>query len=259
LVEVIPGLDTDKDVVDATYAAMKAIKKVPVVVQDCPGFLVNRVLLSYMNEVLLAAEEGVSPEVIDGEAKIAGFPMGPLELSDMVGWDVSNHTFPILHAAYGERFPSLKLVKKLNDAGRLGLKTGGKGVYNNGQIDNEFRAMVASLNSKGSGAASGSEAAFSFDRLMLKQINEAIYCLQEGVATADDIDKAMVLGTAFPNEAGVGGPLHWADDKGLDWVLSRLEDLTATEGARFWPHHLLKTYVTSGRLGKKSKRGFFTY
>jgi 3-hydroxyacyl-CoA dehydrogenase len=79
------------------------------------------------------------------------------------------------------------------------------------------------------------------------------------VATADDIDKAMVLGTAFPNEAGVGGPLHWADDKGLDWVLSRLEDLAATEGARFWPHHLLKTYVASGRLGKKSKRGFFTY
>jgi 3-hydroxyacyl-CoA dehydrogenase len=252
LVEVIPGLDTDREVVEAVAGAMKGIKKAPAIVQDCPGFLVNRVLLSYMNEVLLAAEEAISPDVIDGEMKKLGFPMGPLELSDMVGWDVSLHTFPILHRAYGERFPALRLVQKLNDAGRLGLKSG-KGVYNNGQIDDEYRAMVAAIGAKGSGAA------FSADRLILKQINEAIYCLQEGVASAEDIDKAMVLGTGFPNEAGVGGPLHWADEKGLDWVLSTLERLAVTEGSRFWPHHLLRTYVAAGRLGKKTKRGFFQY
>jgi 3-hydroxyacyl-CoA dehydrogenase len=252
LVEVIPGLDTAKDVISDASLAMKSIKKVPITVQDCPGFLVNRVLLSYMNEILLAAEEGISPELIDGEAKKAGFPMGPLELSDMVGWDVSLHTFPILHDAYGERFPSLRLVQKLNDAGRLGLKTG-KGVYVNGQIDDEFRGMVASLNSL------GSKSPFSINRLILKQINEAIYCLQEGVATAEDIDRAMVLGTGFPNKDGVGGPFHWADEKGLDWVLETLKDLAVTEGSRFWPHHLLKTYVAAGRLGKKSGKGFFTY
>jgi 3-hydroxyacyl-CoA dehydrogenase len=252
LVEVIPGLDTAPSVVEAATEAMKGIRKMPVTVQDCPGFLVNRILLSYMNEVLLAAEEGIAPEEIDGEAKIAGFPMGPLELSDMVGWDVSNHTFPILHAAYGERFPSMKLVPKLNEAGRLGLKTG-KGIYVDGKVDEEYHVIVAAIEGKKNSAA------FSFDRLMLKQINEAIYCLQEGVATAADIDKAMVLGTGFPNEAGVGGPLHWADEKGLDWVLSRLESLAATEGPRFWPHHLLKTYVSGGRLGKKTGKGFFTY
>jgi 3-hydroxyacyl-CoA dehydrogenase len=170
----------------------------------------------------------------------------------MVGWDVSLHTFPILNKAYGDRFPRLRLVQKLNDAGRLGLKSG-KGVYNNGQIDDEFRGMVASIASKGSGAP------FTVDRLLLKQVNEAIYCLQEGVATADGIDRAMVLGTGFPNEAGVGGPLHWADEKGLDWVLSTLEGLAETEGSRFWPHHLLKAYVAAGRLGKKTKKGFFEY
>jgi 3-hydroxybutyryl-CoA dehydrogenase len=69
----------------------------------------------------------------------------------------------------------------------------------------------------------------------------------------------MVLGTGFPNEAGVGGPLHWADAKGLDWVLSTLEGLTGSEGSRFWPHHLLKTYVAAGRLGRKTGRGFFKY
>ena len=212
----------------------------------------NRILLSYMNETLLAAEEGISPEAIDGEIRKIGFPMGPLELSDMVGWDVSLHTFPILHRAYGDRFPELKLVQKLNDAGRLGLKSG-KGVYSNGQIDDEYRTMVASIGSKGSGKA------FTVNRLMLKQINEAVYCLQEGVGSAEDIDKAMVLGTGFPNEAGVGGPFHWADEKGLDWVLATLEGLAETEGSRFWPHHLLRTYVAAGRLGKKTKKGFFTY
>jgi 3-hydroxyacyl-CoA dehydrogenase len=252
LVEVIPGLDTSTHAVTAATDTVKAIKKVPVVVQDCPGFLVNRILLSYMNEVLVAVEEGVDPTVIDGEAKKAGFPMGPLEVSDMVGWGVSNHTFPILHEAYGERFPVVALVPTLNAAGRLGLKTG-KGVYVDGRVDDEFRAMVAGLQTK------KSVAPFSFDRLMLKQVNEAIYCVQEGVSSAADIDRAMVLGTGFPNEGGVGGPLHWADDKGLDWVLYRLEELTGSEGLRFWPHHLLKTYVSAGRLGKKAGKGFFEY
>lgn len=252
LVEVIPGLDTGKDIVDSAVEAMKAIRKAPALVQDCPGFLVNRILLSYMNEALLAAEEGVDPTVIDGEVKKIGFPMGPLELSDMVGWDVSLHTFPILHQAYGERFPPLRLVEKLNDADRLGLKSG-KGVYTEGRIDDEYRSMVAAIGAKGSGAA------FSVNRLILKQVNEAVYCLQEGVASAEDIDRAMVLGTGFPSEKGVGGPLHWADEKGLDWVLATLEELAEMEGSRFWPHHLLRTYVAGGHLGKKAGRGFFTY
>jgi 3-hydroxyacyl-CoA dehydrogenase len=68
-----------------------------------------------------------------------------------------------------------------------------------------------------------------------------------------------VLGTGFPSKEGVGGPLHWADEKGIDWVLSTLENLSKSEGPRFWPHHLLKTYVAGGRLGRKAKRGFFNY
>jgi 3-hydroxyacyl-CoA dehydrogenase len=253
LVEIIPGIDSEKAAVDSAVAGMKSIKKVPIVVQDCPGFLVNRVLLAYMNETLLCVQEGISPVDIDTEAKKAGFPMGPLELSDMVGWDVSLHTFPVLNAGYGERFPVPQIVKKLNDAGRLGLKSG-KGVYNNGQIDDEFRAMVKGVGSRQSGTV------FSINRLIVRQVNEAIYCLQEGVASAEDIDRAMVLGTGFPNQQGVGGPLHWADEKGLDWVLSTLEELAAKESAmRFWPHHLLKTYVSGGRLGQKTKKGFFEY
>lgn len=248
LVEVIPGLDTVKEVRDEAVSAMKEIKKVPIIVQDCPGFLVNRILLAYMNETLLAAQEGISPEIIDSEAKNAGFPMGPLELSDMVGWDVSLHTFPVLHSGYGERFPFPALVKKLNDAGRLGQKAG-KGVYVDNKIDDEFRAMVGPSRN----------GPFSIDRLILRQVNEAVYCLQEGVASPEDIDRAMVLGTGFPNTGGIGGPLHWADEKGLDWVLVTLEALSKDAPTRFWPHHLLKTYVADGRLGKKTGKGFFAY
>jgi 3-hydroxyacyl-CoA dehydrogenase / enoyl-CoA hydratase / 3-hydroxybutyryl-CoA epimerase len=252
LVEVIPGLDTKKEVLDGVVALVKSLGKVPIVVQDCPGFLVNRILLAYIGESLLCVQEGIPPEEIDTAAKEAGFPMGPLELSDMVGWDVSLHTFPILHQGYGGRFPFPALVQKLNEAGRLGTKAN-KGVYCEGKVDDEFRAILRSL-----GPTEGNSM-FSIERLILRQVNEAIYCFQEGVASASEIDRAMVLGTAFPNEAGTGGPLHWADEKGLDWVLSALENLTASKGARFWPHHLLKTYVSAGHLGKKSGRGFFEY
>jgi 3-hydroxyacyl-CoA dehydrogenase/enoyl-CoA hydratase/3-hydroxybutyryl-CoA epimerase len=252
LVEVIPGLDTKKEVVDGAVAFVKSLKKVPIVVQDCPGFLVNRILLAYIGESLLCAQEGIPPEEIDREAKAAGFPMGPLELSDMVGWDVSLHTLPVLRKGYGERFPFPAIVQKLNDVGRLGVKAG-KGIYCEGRVDDEFHAMVKSMR------FSEADAIFSIDRLILRQVNEAVYCLQEGVAPVSEIDRAMVLGTGFPNEAGVGGPLSWADGRGLDWVLARLESLTADKGARFWPHHLLKTYVSAGRLGRKTGRGFFDY
>jgi 3-hydroxyacyl-CoA dehydrogenase len=251
LVEVIPGLDTQKDPVDDAVVLMKRIRKVPIIVQDCPGFLVNRILLSYVGEALLCAQEGVSPDVIDQEAKKAGFPMGPLELSDMVGWDVSLHTLPVLFQAYGERFPFPELVRKLNDAGRLGMKTG-RGIYCEGKVDDEYRALVRDLGST-------KETRFSVERPILRMVNEAIYCLQEHVASAEEIDRAMVLATGFPNKDGIGGPLHYADEKGLDWTLKALEKLAAQQGPRFWPHHLLKTYVSAGRLGLTTKRGFYTY
>lgn len=250
LVEVIPGLDTGKDAVEGAFAAMKAIRKTPVVVQDCPGFLVNRVLLMYIGEALLSIQEGISPEEIDAKAKAAGFPMGPLELVDMVGIDVSFHTQPVLHEAYGERFPFPEIIRRLYEAGRLGTKSG-KGIYTEGKVDDEFRAIVKAMATK-------APPSFSMDRLILRQVNEAIYCLQEGVATAEEIDRAMVSGTAFPNKEGIGGPLHWADEKGLDWVLAAMEAFVS-QGLRFWPHHLLKTYVAAGRLGLKSGRGFFEY
>jgi 3-hydroxyacyl-CoA dehydrogenase len=256
LVEVIAGLQTSREVVDAGMDFVKRIKKVPIEAKDCPGFLVNRILLPYAGEAMLAAQEGAaSPVEIDEAVKKVGFPMGPLILNDMVGIDVGVHTFPIMYEAYGERFPIPVLFERLFKAGRLGMKSG-KGIYVNGKVDDEFLEIIRKIQSE----TGVKNTEFSAERLVLRQVNEAIYCLQEKIATAEDIDRALVLGTGFPaDEKGIGGPLHWADDKGLDWVLEKLIYLKDTLGYRFWPHFLLKQYVAAGFLGKKVKKGFFEY
>lgn len=257
LVEVIPALQTSAETVDTCMAVAKQMRKTAIKVSDCPGFLVNRCFLPYAGEAMLAAQEGAAlPADIDAAVKQAGMPMGPLALNDMVGLDVGVHSFPILNEAYGDRHPEPVLFRRLADAGRLGLKTGGRGIYNNGQIDDEFLAIINTIQKETKVASAG----FTADRVILREVNEAAYCLQEEVASAEDIDRAMVLGTGFPCDSkGVGGPLHWADEKGLDWVLSQLNTYKDTLGHRFWPHHLLKQYVSAGYLGKKSKKGFFEY
>jgi len=256
LVEVIAGLQTSRETVSAGIDFVKKIKKMPIEAKDCPGFLVNRILLPYAGEAMLVAQEGAaSPVEIDEAVKKVGFPMGPLILNDMVGIDVGVHTFPIMYEAYGERFPIPLLFERLFKAGRLGVKSG-KGIYVNGKVDDEFSEIIRKIQSD----TKVKNTEFSADRLILRQVNEAIYCIQEKIATAEDIDRALVLGTGFPvDEKGIGGPLHWADDKGLDWVLDKLNHLKDTLGYRFWPHFLLKQYVAAGYLGKKAKKGFFEY
>ena len=256
LVETIMGRQTSNEIVEVCIDFVKRIKKTPIKVQDCPGFLVNRILLPYAGEAMLAAQEGTaSPQEIDESVKKISFPMGPLTLNDTVGIDVGVHTFPIMHEVFGERFPIPLLFERLYKAGRLGLKSG-KGIYSEGKIDDEFFEIIKEIQN----TTGIKNTEFSADRLILRQVNEAIYCLQENIATAEDIDRAMVLGIGFPcDKQGVGGPLHWADEKGLDWVLDRLNHFKNTLGTRFRPHYLLNQYVAAGYLGKKVKKGFFEY
>jgi 3-hydroxyacyl-CoA dehydrogenase len=256
LVEVITGLQTSNEITEACMDFVKRIKKTPIQVRDCPGFLVNRVFLPYAGEAMLAAQEGAaSPQEIDESVKRMGFPMGPLTLNDMVGIDVGVHTFPIMHEAYGERFPVPLLFERLYKAGRLGAKSG-RGIYADGKVDDEFFGIIKEIQNE----TGVRNTEFSAERLIIRQVNEAIYCVQEKIATAEDIDRAMVLGTGFPtDEKGVGGPLRWADDHGLDRVLEKLNHFKDTLGPRFWPHFLLKQYVAAGYLGKKTKKGLFEY
>ena len=126
LVEVIPGLDTAPEIVEAAMAACKEAGKVPIRVKDVVGFAVNRILHAFMIEAVRLVEEGVAtPEEIDLACKLGlGHPVGPFELSDAVTNSLSLQAQEIMHAAYGPRFLPRPLLKQMVQAGYNGKKAG---------------------------------------------------------------------------------------------------------------------------------------
>jgi 3-hydroxyacyl-CoA dehydrogenase len=252
LVEVIPGLATSSETVDDTVAFAESLRKIPVRVQECAGFLVNRLLMPYLNEAALALEDGVAPmKQIDQALTEAGLPMGPFVLLDMIGIDVAQKVAEILYEAYGPRMAAAGLLDELVKRKRLGQKVG-RGFYMEGE-DAELPALLSQIQQ----TRKTKKIAFTPERLLLPMINEAVICLQEGVATPSDIDIAMVAGMGFPQEKG--GPLHLADAIGIDVVAAALTRLSRELGPRFWPAPMLKRMVAANYLGVKTKQGFFTY
>ncbi len=252
LVEVIPGLATSSATVDDAVAFAESLRKIPVRVKECAGFLVNRLLMPYMNEAAFALQEGAgSLKEIDQALSAAGMPMGPFFLLDMIGIDVAEKVALILYDAYGPRMAPAAILGELVKKGRLGQKQG-KGFYTEGD-DPELPALLAQLQK----THGFKKTAFTPERLLLPMINEAVICLQEGVATAADIDIAMVAGTGFPQAKG--GPLHYADAMGIDRVVGELQRLSRELGPRFWPAPMLRRMVAANYLGAKTGKGFFTY
>ena len=254
LIEVIPGLATSSETIEDVIAFSESLRKIPVRAQECPGFIVNRLLMPYLNEAVLALQEGAaSAKEIDAAMVSFGLPMGPFTLSDMIGLDVAIRVAEILYEAYGPRMTPAHLLKELVKDGRYGQKVG-KGFYN---YENEKDDTLPRLIEKVQKESCIKGTAFSPQRPLFLLINEAVNCLQEGIATADDIDIAMVAGTGFPQDKG--GPLHYADKIGVDVVLSGLERFSKELGPRFWPAYRLKKMVSAGYLGIKAGKGFFTY
>jgi len=247
LIEVIPGIQTASDVVDDMIALAESLRKIPIRVQDCPGFLVNRLLMPYLNEAtLMFQERAMTPQEIDAAVVAFGMPMGPLMLMDMIGLDVDYKVSEILYDAYGPRMKPSSMLKEMVHAGRFGIKSG-YGFYK--YADDGGTLPIAETTQI--------THSVPVHRMILPLINEAVIALQEGVATAQDIDVAMMAGVGFPEKTG--GPLHYADQIGLDRVLFELQEWTVERGDRFWPAPLLKRMVAGGMCGVKSKRGFFTY
>jgi 3-hydroxyacyl-CoA dehydrogenase len=258
LVEIIPGLETAQETTDDVVAFTESLRKLPVVVQECPGFLVNRLLMPYLNEAVLALEEGeAAASEIDQQMQAWGMPMGPFFLMDMLGLDVCADVGQYLEAEYGGRMKGAALFPMLVKAGRLGEKSGA-GFYGYGaDTDEPVRDMIAELQSTGMAKPSGRS--FETDRLVLPLINESALCLQEHIAGPGDIDLAMVAGTGMTYGGDRLGPLAVADLMGLDQVVGKLEVLQEQYGERFRPARLLRTKVRAGHLGKKSGRGFHEY
>ncbi len=260
LVEVIPGLTTSTDTVDEVVAFAESLKKIPVKVQECPGFLVNRLLMPYLNEAVLCLEEGsASVEEIDQAMKAQGWPMGPLTLIDALGMDICAEAGKILWQGYGERMQPALAWSRMLELKRLGRK-GGAGFYNyatagpteGGQVD---EALIQEIRRLGpSGKSSGG---FTPERLMYLIVNEAVLTLQEGISSASEIEMAVLAGLGYPSSKG--GLLHYADSLGIDTLVDGLDRFTQTLGFRFHPAHRLRTMRHAGFLGVKTKRGFFTY
>jgi len=257
LVEVIPSLETDQETIDDVVRFSEELRKIPVVVKECPGFLVNRLLMPYLNEAVLCLQEGAATAAkIDEAMTDFGWPMGPFTLMDMIGIDICYDVGKYLFSKYGDRMTPAILFEKLHQSGRHGEKAGA-GFYGYGEeTDQPGKQMIKELQESGQ-IATGTE--FSVDRLMMSMVNEAAMCLEEDIANVNDVDMACIAGLGMMVGDQRMGPLEYADEVGLDVVVQKLEELEKKYGPRFHPVNLLYQKVKAGELGKKAGRGFMEW
>src|SRR5205823_3514764 len=231
----------------------RQVGKLPVLVQDSPGFLVNRVLFPYLLDAAEMFQNGVSAEEIDGALLEWGMPMGPLRLIDEIGIDFTVDIAATLEKAFGERNRASKILQEMYAAKILGRKTGA-GFY-------KYKGKEQAPNppSPGTGSAVASESLRQWrqesgekfglenitNRLVYLMVNEAARCLEEKVvATPEDADYGMVLGTGFPVYRG--GPLRYAESVGLKKVVTDMDGIHSRAGEKFAPCDLLRQHAQDG-------------
>jgi 3-hydroxyacyl-CoA dehydrogenase / enoyl-CoA hydratase / 3-hydroxybutyryl-CoA epimerase len=230
LVEVIRGAKTS-DAAMATVANFaRRMGKTVVYCNDGPGFVVNRILGPYMNESGFLLEEGNSIESIDKAMVDFGMPMGPMALLDEVGIDVAAKVAKILGGAFGDRMEPSHVVDTLYADGRHGKKNGkGLYLYDAGKRQGPDPSVYKLLNIRSTHPA---DAQAVVERMIFAMVNEAAMILDEKiVASAAELDLAMIMGTGFPPFRG--GLLRYADKLGLPYILARLDDLFQKHGKRF--------------------------
>ncbi|MHB8403825.1 MAG: 3-hydroxyacyl-CoA dehydrogenase NAD-binding domain-containing protein [Gammaproteobacteria bacterium] len=220
LVEVIHAQDTSRDEIAKSLSFTRQIDKLAVPVNSSPGFLVNRILMPYLMEAMLAADEGIPLEAIDQAALDYGMPMGPVELTDTVGLDVSLSVAQVFATEFHKKIP--ESLTKLVAEKKLGRKSGeGFYKYQDGKPikdKSQARQMPADLQ----------------DRLILPMINEAVAVLREGIVEdADLLDAGVIFGTGFAPFRG--GPINYIRATGVKDIRARLEKLIARHGKRFTP------------------------
>jgi 3-hydroxyacyl-CoA dehydrogenase/enoyl-CoA hydratase/3-hydroxybutyryl-CoA epimerase len=220
LVEIITHSKVAPETLKALHAWVLKTKKTPVIVKDGPGFLVNRILVPYMNEAGFLLEEGVSMADIDRACLNFGMPMGPCRLLDEVGIDVGVKVAKIIYDGLGERARSSSLSAKLVEQNFLGRKNS-KGFYlydesgkENG-ANPEVKKLLPSENRK------LDESQIQM-RLILPMINEASHILDEKIVdSAHDVDLGLIFGIGFPPFRG--GLLKYADSEGLELIKGALD------------------------------------
>lgn len=234
LVEVIPALQTNPDLVTRALEQMRSWNKTPVKAKDTPGFIVNRVARPFYGEALRIVEEGLaSPQAVDAAMKACGFRMGPFELMDLIGNDVNYAVTQSVFEAfyYDPRYRPSLIQKQFVDAGWLGRKSG-RGYYHYESESADKQTIDAS------------SLEWISERIIAMLINEAAEALYLNIASASDLDTAMTRGVNYPK-----GLLAWANERGIDATLEVLKGLQEHYGEdRYRPSILLKQMAANQAL-----------
>lgn len=241
LIEVVAGRQTAPEIVERALAFARQIGKLPVLVQDSPGFLVNRVLFPYLLDAAEMYQNGVSAEEIDGALLEWGMPMGPLRLIDEIGVDITVDIAATLEKAFGARAQACEILQKMLAAKMLGRKSGGGFYKYEGKQQSPNDALQEWRQESGEKFALENIT----NRLVYLMVNEAARCLEEKVvASPEDADYGMVLGTGFP--VFRGGPLRFAESVGLKKVVTDLDGIHSRAGEKFVPCDLLRQHAQNG-------------
>ncbi|MGY8901789.1 MAG: 3-hydroxyacyl-CoA dehydrogenase NAD-binding domain-containing protein [Flavobacteriales bacterium] len=235
LVEIIPALQTNRDLPKHLTDLMRKWGKSPVIAKDTPGFIVNRVARPFYGEALRILDEGIADvSTIDAAMRQSGFRMGPFQLMDLIGHDVNYSVTESVFKSfyYDPRYmPSITQLK-LVEAGWLGRKSG-RGFYNYNE-ENEATDVPGQLDPNVQIEIS--------ERIISMLINEAADAVYLGVASAEDVDTAMLKGVNYPK-----GLLVWAEEMGLQKVVRIIDALRDTYGeTRYRCSPLLRKLAAEG-------------
>jgi len=244
LVEVIGSEKTSEDTLATLFKLCHDLGKTPVLVEDSPGFLVNRLLMFYQVEALWLLDEGYKIEDLDQALDGWGLPMGPMALGDEVGLDVAIKVAHILHDAFEDRLPLPEWLDVMVDENRLGKKSGvGFYRWEGGKRKGPDPEVYERLGVPGD--FDEPDPRHIVERTIFPLIDEAARCLDEGIVSGpDQVDLAMILGTGFPPFRG--GPCRWADGEGVGEIVATLERFAEQIHERFAPSDALRGFADRG-------------
>ena len=246
LVEIVIGPSTSGQTVATAVTYVAQIGKLPIVVQDSPGFLVNRLLLPYLNEALELICQGADLRKIDEAARAFGMALGPIEFFDTIGIDTAMWAGRTLWEAFPDRIALTPVLPALVKRNRLGQKTG-LGFYRyespdaRGQVDPDLAPILAPYNRR-TRKFTAQEITM---RLFLPMLVEATRAIEEAVVQdVRDVDVGMLYGLAFPESRG--GLLYWADSIGVAAIVDMLKSFEPL-GKRMHPTPLLLEMAQTGQ------------
>lgn len=253
LVEIIQGSKTSDQAVSTAVGYAVTMGKTPIVVKDCPGFLVNRILTAYIRGFLQLINDGADFAQVDRVMEAFGWPMGPAYLEDVIGIDTGSHVNDIISSGYAERWPRLEqdALRLMLQHNRYGQKNG-IGFYRyeidpNGKpkrsVAGDSYALLAQLQPQGHREFSEQDIV---ERMMLPLIVESAHALEDGVvASPVELDMALLLGIGCP--AYLGGALKYADWLGLAHVVARADHYAAILGEMYRPPERMRQMAAAAQ------------